>query len=157
MLLTHIQESPVLQTYDNNLARDLHVLEAHLLHYQSLLHDFEVSVTFIEETPNPAMESSVFSDEQRVEGNELMRKECRNLLIEIDRLGRRQTMLSNRLKNAMNLAFAIVNIEDSRHMHSLAQATITDSAKQISYLTMVFLPASFIAVSIHRGLYAEPT
>jgi Mg2+ and Co2+ transporter CorA len=44
-------------------------------------------------------------------------------------------------------AFASVNIDDSRHMHELTIATVRDSAamKQISYLTMVFLPANFIA------------
>ncbi|KAJ8586916.1 hypothetical protein M405DRAFT_335001 [Rhizopogon salebrosus TDB-379] len=33
--------------------------------YQSLLRDFKVSVSLIEETPNPAMESKVSSEEQR--------------------------------------------------------------------------------------------
>ncbi|KAG0699512.1 hypothetical protein DFH29DRAFT_1001932 [Suillus ampliporus] len=138
-------ESQVLR--DHGITRGLHILQAHLLHYASLLHGFEVSVRFIENTRNPAMESSNFSDKQREESDELMKKECENLLGEIDRLEKRRLMLSDRLKNAMNLAFASVNIEDSRQTRTLTQATVRDSAamKQISYLTMVFLPASFLA------------
>ncbi|KAG0699510.1 hypothetical protein DFH29DRAFT_44556 [Suillus ampliporus] len=138
-------ESQVLE--DHGLTRGLHILQAHLLHYASLLHGFEVSVRFIENTRNPAMECSDFSDKQRKESNELMKKECENLLGEIDRLEKRRLMLSNRLKNAMDLAFASVNIEDSRQTRTLTEATVRDSAamKQISYLTMIFLPASFTA------------
>ncbi|KAG1741655.1 cora-like Mg2+ transporter protein-domain-containing protein [Suillus lakei] len=126
-------ELQVLHMDNISLTHDLHDLQARLLHYQSLLHCFEVSVTFIETTPNPAMESDKVTDKQRMDSTALMKKECRNLLSEIDRLERRRTMLSSRLKNAMDLAFAIVNTEDSRRM------------QRFSYLTMVFLPASFIA------------
>ncbi|KAG2114129.1 cora-like Mg2+ transporter protein-domain-containing protein [Suillus clintonianus] len=76
---------------------------------------------------------SEFTNEQRADSDELMKKECSNVLGEIDRLERRRKMLSDRLKNATDLAFAIVNTEDSRRM------------QRLSYLTMVFLPASFIA------------
>lgn len=46
--------------------------------------------------------------------------------------------------------FSSVNIEDSKQMKGLTQATVRDSAamKQIAYLTMVFLPASFAAVCL---------
>lgn len=43
-------------------------------------------------------------------------------------------------------------------MQSLTQAAVKDSAamKQIAYLTMIFLPASFLAVSIlHMMLDAD--
>lgn len=61
--------------------------------------------------------------------------------------------------------FSSVNITDSKRMHKMTEAAVRDSAavreslllrcpdlttlqmKQIAYLTMVFLPASFIAVS----------
>jgi len=110
------------------ITRQLHVLQAHLLHYQSLLHHFKTSVNFIQETPNPAMESLVFDDEQRAISKELMEKECKNLLSEIERLEQRRNMLSNRLKNAIDLAFATVNIDDSRQTQMLTQATVRDSA-----------------------------
>ncbi|OJA16737.1 hypothetical protein AZE42_07559 [Rhizopogon vesiculosus] len=149
LLYSHVSklESDVLQDSHLGLTRELHVLQAHLLHYQALLHNFKVSVIFIEKTPNPAMESKDFTDEQRETSNELMEKECENLLSEIDRLEKRREMLSSRLKNSMDLAFATVNIADSKQTRELTQATVRDSAamKQISYLTMVFLPASFIA------------
>lgn len=121
----------------------LHSLQAHLLQYQTLLHDFELSVTFVMESPNPAMENS----HNKGTTEELMQRECKNLLSEIDRLHKRCSMFINRLKNATDLAFATVNIEDSRQTFKLTRATLRDSAamKQISYLTMIFLPASFTA------------
>jgi len=175
-LLINIQESDVLHDSRIELTRKLHVLQAHLLHYQSLLHNFKLSVSFIQETPNPAMESDAFTEEERKASKEVMEQESRNLLSEIDRLEKRREMLSNRLKNVMDLAFATVNLEDSKQTRTLTQATVRDSAAmkqvsffprnrsphkvltnycQISYLTMVFLPASFLAVSI-MIFHAEP-
>jgi cytidylate kinase len=110
---------------------ELRILQAHLLHYQSLLHNFKISVTFIEETPNPAMESEVFTQEQRVTSKELMKKECKNLLSQIDLLERRREMLTNRLKNVLDLAFEIVNTEGSRQTRILTEATIRDSATMV--------------------------
>ncbi|KAG1905941.1 cora-like Mg2+ transporter protein-domain-containing protein [Suillus fuscotomentosus] len=135
LLFRHVSELElqVLQLDNISLINDLHVLQARLLHYQSLLHDFEVAVTFIETTSNPAMESHEVTDEERTDSNALMKKECKNLLSEIDRLERRRTMLSSRLKNTMDFTFAIVNTEDSRRM------------QRFTYLTIVFLPASFTA------------
>jgi len=150
LLYSHVSkmESDVLQDIHLGSTHELHVFQAHLLHYQSLLHDFRVSVIFIERTPNPAMESHYFTDEQRMTSNEFMKKECGNLLSEIDRLEKRREMLSSQLKNAMDLAFTIVNLEDSRQMRTLTQATVSSSASMVSYGTivaMVFLPASFMA------------
>ncbi|KAG2347012.1 hypothetical protein BDR05DRAFT_958450 [Suillus weaverae] len=126
-----------------DLNHSLHSLQAHLLQYETLLHDFEKSVEFVRDTPNPAMEES----ENRGTTEELMGRECKNLLSEIDRLHKRCSMFMRRLKNATDLAFATVNIEDSRQTHRLTKATLRDSAamKQISYLTMIFLPASLTA------------
>ena len=125
-----------MRTNNIELTRELHILQAHLLHYQSLLHGFEVSVLFIKNTPNPAMESSEFNEERK-SSKELMEKECGNLLSEIDRLEKRRMMLSNRLKNAMELAFSTVNIEDARQTRTLTQATVRDSAamKQVFFFS----------------------
>jgi hypothetical protein len=148
-LYAHINwlESQVLLTNNINLTRKLHIIQAHLLHYQSLLQDFRKSVEFLNKTPNPAMESDDYSSDERKDSMELMAKECANLLSEIGRLENRRLMLSSRLKNVMDLAFATVNIIDSKHMKDLTEATVRDSGamKQISYLTMIFLPASFTA------------
>ncbi|OAX32053.1 hypothetical protein K503DRAFT_852217 [Rhizopogon vinicolor AM-OR11-026] len=134
-LYNHIMplESDVLTESRVEHTRDLHSLQAYLLNYESLLHGVQVSVSFIEKTPNPAMESEVFFDEQRKTSDELMKKECDNLLNEIDRLQKRREMLGKHLKNVMDLAFANVNIRDSASM------------RQVTYLTMIFLPASLIA------------
>lgn len=141
-LYTHMNwlETNVLLTNDSHLTTELHTIQAQLLHYASLLEDFRKSVNFIRNTPSPALESRHFSDLNRRDTNKVMRKECDNLLSEIDRLG-------FQLRNITDLAKATVNFVDSRRMQDLTTATVRDSAamKQISYLTMIFLPASFIA------------
>ncbi|KAH7929174.1 hypothetical protein BV22DRAFT_1125947 [Leucogyrophana mollusca] len=152
-------ESRVINTNETYLTRDLHILQAHLLHYTSLLEEFRHSVTFVMDTPNPAMETC--QEKERLNSQRLMKRECDNLAFEIARLEGRRKMQSNRLKNAMDLAFAKVNIDESKHMRELTEAAVQDSKhmrklteaavrdsdamKQISYLTMVFLPASFTA------------
>ncbi|KDQ58359.1 hypothetical protein JAAARDRAFT_34159 [Jaapia argillacea MUCL 33604] len=149
VLYGHINwmESRVISTNDMDLVRELHIIQAHLLHYASLLNDFQKSVTFVLETKNPAMDRKSYDPHAREVSRELMKTECNNLLSEIDRLERSRLMQSMRLKNVMDLAFATVNIEDSKDMRKLTEATVRDSAamKQISYLTMIFLPASFAA------------
>lgn len=148
-LYTHIVwlESQVLLTDNIDQTRKLHIIQAYLLHYHSLLQDFKKSVEFLHNTPNPAMDSNSLSLDEREESMKLMAKECANLLSEIGRLENRRLMLSSRLKNVTELAFAIVNINDSKRMKALTEATVRDSGamKQISYLTMIFLPASFTA------------
>lgn len=74
------------------------------------------------------MESDSYSPEERKESTELMARECANLLSEIGRLESRRLIQISRLKNVMDLAFATVNIEDSRHMQKLTEATVRDSA-----------------------------
>ncbi|KAG6331536.1 hypothetical protein ID866_7556 [Astraeus odoratus] len=145
VLYKHIShlEADVLRTNDINLTRELHKVEAHLLYYKQLLQDFKKSVHFVRDTPNPAMEGMEGMDDSE----ELMKAEAGNLDSEIERLEGQRQMQSDRLQNVMRLAFATVNIEDSRAMQRLTEASMRDSAamKQISYLTMVFLPASLMA------------
>ncbi|KAH7929205.1 hypothetical protein BV22DRAFT_1003390, partial [Leucogyrophana mollusca] len=124
-------EARVINTNETYLTRDLHILQAHLLHYTSLLDEFRRSVDFVMNTPNPAMESC--QEKERLHSQRLMKKECENLKSEIDRLEAQRKMQSSRLKNAMDLAFANVAIRDSNAM------------KQISYLSIIFLPGSFAA------------
>ncbi|KAG1729742.1 hypothetical protein EDD22DRAFT_788784, partial [Suillus occidentalis] len=127
LLYSHVSEleSKVLQTNNFELTRELHILQAHLLHYQALLHNFELSVKFLAKTHNPAMDSDDFSDHQRKESKDLMKRESENLLSEIDRLEKRRAMLSNRLKNVMDLAFATVNIDDNSQTRKLTEATVS--------------------------------
>ncbi|KAJ7716470.1 hypothetical protein DFH07DRAFT_862150 [Mycena maculata] len=150
-LYDHISwlESRVMATTDMTLTQQLHVVRAHLLHYASLLEDFRKSVAFVAQTPNPVLEHAADAHSADVIAfvKDLMRKESANLLDEIARLEQNRSMQDNRLKNVMNLAFSSVNVEDSRRMQKLTEAALKDSEvmKQISYLTMFFLPASFSA------------
>ncbi|KAF9462507.1 hypothetical protein BDZ94DRAFT_1322516 [Collybia nuda] len=141
-------ESQVIRTNEMELTQELHVVQAHLLHYASLLEDFRKAVVFVLNTPNPALNNpSRYSAEERDRSYGLMRMECQNLLSEIERLEQSRVMQGKRLKNVMNLGFSSVNIKDSRYMRQLTEAAVRDSAamKQVSYLTMFFLPASLVA------------
>ncbi|KAG6841075.1 hypothetical protein C0991_002168 [Blastosporella zonata] len=141
-------ESRVIQTNDMDLTQELHVIQAHLLHYASLLDDFRKTVVFVHRTPYPGLDNpSLYTPELRHRSKDLMKKECGNLLSEIERLEMARVMQSKRLKNVMNLGFSTVNIDDSRHMQRLTEAAVKDSAamKQVAYLTMFFLPASLVA------------
>jgi hypothetical protein len=115
MLLKCIQVSGILNVPSEHTC-DLHALQARLLYYESLLHGFQASISFIENTPNPAMESKGTYEEVRKASNELMKKECGNLLGEIERLEKRRRMLRNRLKN-------MLGIVDSRQTKRLIEAT----------------------------------
>ncbi|KAJ7507271.1 hypothetical protein B0H11DRAFT_1970976 [Mycena galericulata] len=138
-------ETRVINTSDLLLTRELHVIRAHHLHYSALLEDLRKAVVFVLDTRNPAMEA--LPEEERLSSRQLLERECKTLLNEIERLEMGRTMQDNRLKNVMNLVFSSVNIGDSKHMKELTEAAVRDSAamKQIAYLSMIFLPASFIA------------
>ncbi|KAJ7291167.1 hypothetical protein C8J57DRAFT_1043706 [Mycena rebaudengoi] len=147
LLYSHICtiETQVITTSNVLLTRELHIIRAHHLHYSALLEDFRKTVDFVLETPNPAMDG--LSKEERRFSRRLLERECKNLLIEIGRLEKSRTMQDKRLKNVMNLVFSSVNLGDSKRMQELTEAAVRDSAamKQIAYLSMVFLPASFAA------------
>ena len=103
IVLNMHQESKIIRTNDMNFSTKLHVIRAYLLHYESLLVDFEKSVLFIRDTPNPAAAAGIHPlEEQKTEKN-LLDKECKNLLDEIERLERSRDMQNKRLKNAVNL------------------------------------------------------
>ncbi|KAG6918781.1 hypothetical protein DXG01_011532 [Tephrocybe rancida] len=150
VLYTHIYsvESRVIHTNDIHLTQELHIIQAHLLHYESLLDDFRKTVVFVLDTPYPGLDNpSLYTPEHRDRFKELMKKECNNLLSEIKRLEKARLMQGRRLKNVMNLGFSSVNIEDSWSMQKLTEAAVKDSTamKQVAYLTMFFLPASLVA------------
>jgi len=139
-------ELKVIQTSNMNLTHELHKIRAHLLHYATLLEDFYDSVVFVRDTANPAMGAPAYTL-QSAASQKLLATECTSLLTQIKRLKMSREIWDKRLKNVMHLVFSSVNIQDSRQMQQLTAAAVRDSAamKQISYLTMVFLPASFVA------------
>ncbi|KAF8516401.1 hypothetical protein JB92DRAFT_2810383 [Gautieria morchelliformis] len=136
-------ELEVIELRSIKFTQELHIVRARLLHYASLLDDFCKSVEFVRDTPNPAMDS----DSNRFWSKKLLDKECKNLLIQIERLSASRVSWDKRLQNIMQLAFSSVNLEDSKRMKKLTEAAVRDSTamKQIAYLTMVFLPASFVS------------
>ena len=94
------------------------------------------------------------SDEERKVNTDFLTDECEHLLTEIERLQMNRQMQDERVQNVTHLVnanllhpqqkmsdvqtiqvYAMVNIEDSRAM------------KRLSYITMIFLPGSFMAVS----------
>jgi len=138
-------ESRVISTAEMSLTRELHVIRVHHLHYLSLLEHYTKHVTFIKNTPNPAMDA--MEEEERNASQKLLYRECDNLLNEITRLVSELNMQERRLKNVMALIFNSVNVTDSRYMRKMTEVSVKDGAsvKQMVYLIMVFVPASFAA------------
>ncbi|KAF9463247.1 hypothetical protein BDZ94DRAFT_1259474 [Collybia nuda] len=135
-------ETTTIVNFEISSAQTIHNVHAHLLNYALLLRDFEESVKFVLNTPNPTIEESLRTQEQ-----ERMERECKHLLSEISRLEMGRQIHTERLRNAMDLLFSSVNIKDSEQMQQLTTIAVRDShaMKQVSILTMVFLPASFAA------------
>ncbi|KXN85113.1 hypothetical protein AN958_11690 [Leucoagaricus sp. SymC.cos] len=143
-------ESNVLENTELDYTQELHRIRAHLLHYTSLLDDFRKSVEFVKDTYYPALDNEAFfMPEEKQESRDLMALECKNLMNQINRLDMARKMQDKRLTNVMQLGFSTVNIMDSKRMRRLTEAAVRDSAamKQIAYLTMFFLPASFAATA----------
>lgn len=85
------------------LTRELHIIRAHHLHYSSLLDDFIKNITFIQETPNPFMTETNFPKQKLDENARLLKRECKNLIDEVERLKLMLFQQERRLKNVMNL------------------------------------------------------
>ncbi|KAF9010947.1 hypothetical protein BDZ89DRAFT_1077974 [Hymenopellis radicata] len=114
-------EAHTLSTEDAHTQTYLHTHQLHLIR------DFRKTVEFLRDTPHPVMESHA-----------VFKRECTSLLNDIERLEETRAMLDGRVGNAMDLAFSSVTNEDSKRMQALTM-------KQIAYITMVYLPASFSA------------
>lgn len=142
----------MLLTNDSHLTTELHTIQAQLLHYASLLEDFKKSVTFVRNTPSPVLESHEFIDSARRDTNKLMRKECDNLLSEIDRLGFQLRNITDLVRvlaafdslaaYSISQAKATVNFVDSRRMQDLTTAAVRDSAAMKQVYSLVPSSAS---------------
>jgi len=93
----------VINTTDIKLTQELHVIRAHQLHYTSLLDDYEQHMNFIIKSSNPMMDNPKFTDQDRSYSKDTLRSECRNLLLEIERLRKGLKMQQKRLTNVMGL------------------------------------------------------
>ncbi|KAF8181582.1 hypothetical protein BJ912DRAFT_979394 [Pholiota molesta] len=142
-------ESEVMSTNDAQLTEELHAVRAHLMYFEALLEDFRKTVQFVQDTPAQSLlpREGEEETEEQLRSKETMKRECGNMLTEIARLERSRDLQDQRVKNVMDLVFSMVNIEESRNMQKLTEASMRDSAaiKQISYMTMVFAPAIFVA------------
>ena len=105
MILIHFQETMVLAKSDDaSLTQELHLIRAHLLHYESLLRDFQSTILFMQDTPFPALQNSeIYSEEERLRSEKVMKKESENLLSELQRLETSRMRYERRLKNVMDL------------------------------------------------------
>ena len=84
------------------VTQELHKIRAHLLQYASLLDDFKQSIIFVRDTPNPVMISPTNKKNYRA-SKDLMKRECQNLLTQIERLKLSREMWDSRLQNVMHL------------------------------------------------------
>lgn len=119
------KESQVITANDLEMTNELHVIQAHLLHFESLLEDFKLTIEFVLNTPNPAMdkversldgtdgdevevdlEEAEFEEKRREFSRRLLHRESHNLLSEVARLERQRTMMEKRLQNVMDLVCA---------------------------------------------------
>lgn len=114
------QESNVISTSNMTLSRELHIIRAHQLHYSSLLEDFRKTIAFIRATKNPALDS--FPKPTRLRSADLMKRECTNLMNEIDRLDMSREMVDKQLKSVMNLVGAYINCPRSNSLCSIVLA-----------------------------------
>ncbi|KZV92283.1 hypothetical protein EXIGLDRAFT_718560 [Exidia glandulosa HHB12029] len=122
---------------DMNLAPQLHAVRAHLLHYDELLEEFEMSLAFLGEVGISQHETD---ETTAAAAKKLLKKELSTLSLQVARLRRQRNMQDSRLNNVMKLVLSILNIKETQT--SLQHG---ESMKQITYLTMIYLPASFIA------------
>ncbi|GJJ13335.1 hypothetical protein Clacol_007587 [Clathrus columnatus] len=138
-------EIGVLKSQNIEFTQTLYKIRAHVLYYVSLQEDFKNAIIFLRDTYNPMM--GTYDDATKNITRKILQRECNNLLVEIGRLELSREMQEKRLQNVIDLAF-------SRHTQNLSEAALRDSAamKQISYLTMVFLPASFAASAFGMNL-----
>ena len=104
------QEANVIKTYDITLTQELHIIRAHQLHYSSLIKDIEKTVEFVRDTKNPAMAS--FPKKVRKQSEELMKRECNNLLNEIQRLEKGRLMQEQRLTNVTHLVSRLTSCRE---------------------------------------------
>lgn len=114
---------------DIDLSPQLHAVRAHLLYYDDLLDQLKTSLKFID--------TAGVADREDKEAHRLLKREITTLINEVDRLRRQRDMQDSRLNNVMKLVFSILNIKETQT--SLQHG---ESMKQITYLTMIYLPAS---------------
>ncbi|KAH7101558.1 cora-like Mg2+ transporter protein-domain-containing protein [Auriculariales sp. MPI-PUGE-AT-0066] len=122
------------------LTRELHIIRAMLLHYGSLLNDFHKTVRFIFSHPNRVHIGKIENKEEQQRHRNMLQRECDNILNEIERITDNKELQLQRVKNVMELVFSTLNVTET-------ETTINQGwvMQQLSYVTMAFLPATFVS------------
>jgi len=135
-------ERQVLDTANMALTQQLHTFRVTLMNYRSLLEDMKKTTLFLLTHLNPCCDLvTMQSNDGEIPGSpvpnikepERLKRECDFLDLEISRLQESLAARNERIKDVMAMVFSRVTIRDSTAM------------KQISYITMFFLPATFVA------------
>ncbi len=122
------QESGVMSTNDPEMTHELHVIRAHILHYESLLSDFRKTIQFVEKIHNPALvnttvppssSSATILNGGNGEWKDLLDKECEHMLSGVDRLQEALQMHDKRLRNVMNLVPSSLSLTFQRNLTAL--------------------------------------
>lgn len=123
-----------------DLLHKCHEVQAHLMCYQQLLHEFYKSVSFVGWTPNPVMEA-------KEESAELMAHEVDKLLDEIRHLDSQTREVALRLQavNIGALATAIFNDSNTMRRLTVESKSRVACMKQVVHLATIFLPGIFVA------------
>ena len=101
-----------------DLTLELHEIRAHLLYYESLLHDFTKTVTFVQNASYPGLDDPArYPPDLKETSERLLKAECENLLREIGRLENSKAQQEWRLRNVMNL------VRSYSYLTSLASLT----------------------------------
>ncbi|KZV83553.1 hypothetical protein EXIGLDRAFT_728203 [Exidia glandulosa HHB12029] len=119
------------------ITHELHGIRSALLLYHRRLKDFHNSVDFILKHPNPAFAGD---SPDMLKSQGLMTRECEYLLSEVERLQDTRDMCQQRVDNTVELVYHTLTVRDSTS--SEMQAWVS---QQVTYLTTVFLPPTFIA------------
>ncbi|KAF7344446.1 hypothetical protein MSAN_01926000 [Mycena sanguinolenta] len=113
-------ENKVLASPSIKLTQEFHQIRLCLLNYKSLLEDFRKAVELIRTKVTP-------------EKRQAFKSECCDMDAEIRRLQEGAAARNERIKDVISLVFSHVTIQDSMMM------------KQVSWITMLFLPGTFVA------------
>ncbi|EJD41820.1 hypothetical protein AURDEDRAFT_169022 [Auricularia subglabra TFB-10046 SS5] len=121
------------------VTQDLHRIRSVLLLYNGYLGDFHNAVDFVLKRPNPAYTNRA--------SQATFKRECEHLILEIKRLRARKDMCHARVSNALDLIFRTLTVRDTKA--GQLQGWVT---QQITFLTTVFLPPTFIATVFGMNL-----
>lgn len=117
---------------DFKLTQELHLIRAHLLHYGSLLNNFQKSVEFIRNTPNCAMTRTEHTSSMD-DSKKLLSNECDILIDQLMRLEQEREMQELRLRNVMNLVSSFLNLLLGRCEPSFFRYSATSILKRLEW------------------------